>query len=57
MKKRLYIKPEINKLDLDNKISLLMLSPPSDPPVLGNGKKSPANPEMFPSPFKDRPFD
>jgi hypothetical protein len=57
MKKRLYIKPEINKVHIDNNVSLLMLSPPADPPVLGNRNKNPANPEPFASPFKDRPFD
>ena len=61
MKKR-YIKPEVIKIELDNKISLVMMTwkpgdgrppwTPGKPPVIPPPK--PKRP--FESPFEDRPF-
>jgi len=57
MKKKLYIKPEIEKIFLDNTISLQMLS--TDPPVPPDKRpptgQSPGA-EPFASPFGDKPF-
>ena len=49
-----YIKPEIVKVDLDNSISLVMMTimPPNPPP---RGGSSPSS-DPFSSPFGDKPF-
>ncbi len=54
MNKKTYIKPEVNKTELDYSISLVMLTQPTDPPPRGDsgGNKS----EPFASPFGDKPF-
>jgi hypothetical protein len=54
--KKKYVSPEINKLQLDNSISLIMMSGPGDPPPppIGTGKKGTNEP--FKSPFGDKPF-
>jgi hypothetical protein len=51
--KKVYIIPEIFKIDLDNTISLQMASQPEDPPPLSNDRKGS---EPFASPFGDKPF-
>ena len=53
--KKRYIKPEINRIELDNSISLVMMSAPIDqpPPPFGSNKK---NSEPFESQFGDKPF-
>ena len=56
MKKKNYIKPEIEKILLDNTISLQMQSPVKDPTPLGVGNNSPGN-DPFASPFRDKPFN
>jgi hypothetical protein len=58
MKKRPYIKPEIEKIVLDNTISLQMQSdiPPVIPGARGDGSKSPGS-DPFASPFGDKPFN
>ncbi len=53
--KKKYTKPEICRLDLDNTISLVMMSGPGDPPPLGSSKK-PQNNQPFQSPFGNKPF-
>jgi len=52
--KKRYIKPEINRIELDSSISLVMMTPPHDPPPHGGAKKS--NDTPFQSPFGDKPF-
>jgi hypothetical protein len=59
MKKKIYIKPEIEKIVLDNTISLQMQS--QEPPVVPTQPrpdvaKSP-NSDPFASPFGDKPFN
>jgi hypothetical protein len=58
VKKKLYFKPEIEKVVLDNTISLQMQSdtPPTIPDPRGAGSKSP-NSDPFPTPFEDKPFN
>jgi hypothetical protein len=59
MGKKQYITPGIEKIMLDNTISLLMESPPpgnNDPDIRsGSESKSPGS-EQFASPFGDKPF-
>ena len=52
--KKIYLRPEVIKLDLDYSITLQMLTPPTDPDprTNSNGRKS----EPFASPFGDKPF-
>jgi hypothetical protein len=52
--KKKYTRPEINKVPLDNTISLQMQSSPVIPPPITGGKKG--NNEPFQSPFGDKPF-
>jgi hypothetical protein len=59
VKKKIYIKPEIRKIILDNSITLLMqTNQPSNPETGGNigadGKKSS---DPFASPYGDKPFN
>ena len=55
MNKRSYIKPEINRIDLDYIISIQMQSQPHDPPPdIGGSKKG--NDTPFASPFGDKTF-
>jgi hypothetical protein len=51
--KKKYVSPEVNRIQLDNSISLVMMSGPIDPPP-PTGKKG--NNEPFQSPFGDKPF-
>jgi hypothetical protein len=55
MNKKQYIKPEINKENLDYTISLLMASQPHDPPPRG-GSAPKGSDTPFQSPFGDKPF-
>ena len=56
MKKRRYIRPEVNEVVIDNTISIQMYSPPPppDPDDRAGGKKGTDTP--FQSPFGDKPF-
>lgn len=50
-----YIKPNIQKINLDKTISLVMMTTtPPNPPPRGDGSKGISNP--FESPFSDKPF-
>jgi hypothetical protein len=55
--KKLYKKPELSRIKLDNTISLVMMSGPIDPPPPpGVGKKGNNNNDPFKSPFGEKPF-
>jgi len=52
--KRIYIKPEIKKIDLDNSITLFMLTTTPPNPALRGGSKGSGDSD---SPFdEDKPF-
>jgi hypothetical protein len=54
--KKRYIKPEVICIELDNSISLVMMTtPPHDPPPQSGGKGKGAD-TPFQSPFGDKPF-
>jgi hypothetical protein len=56
-KKRRYVRPAIIRIELDNSISLVMMTaaPPNPPPRRsGQGNSEPDSP--FASPFSDKPF-
>jgi hypothetical protein len=57
-KKRRYVRPEVIRIELDNSISLVMMTTaPPHPPGRrrrGTGDSQPDNP--FSSPFSDKPF-
>jgi hypothetical protein len=57
VKKKLYTRPEIGKIVLDNTISLQMQSdtPPTIPDPRGSGNQSPKS-DPFASPYGDKPF-
>ena len=65
--KKRYIKPEISKFDIDNTISLVMMTEiPPNPTPRGRGGKGPggnriyrkgADDPSFKSPFTDKPFE
>lgn len=55
MEKKIYIKPEIEKIVLDNTISLQMQSSPTNPPPRGGGKGGSSN-DPFKSPYGNKPF-
>jgi hypothetical protein len=52
--KKNYTKPEVFRINLDNSISLIMMSVPNPPPRTGGSKG--ADEEPFKSPFGDKPF-
>jgi hypothetical protein len=53
--KKSYVRPEINRIILDNSISLVMMTDmPPNPPPRGSYKKG--NDTPFESPFGDKPF-
>ena len=56
MIKKHYIKPEIEKIELDNIISLMMASSPENPIRKSAENKSNSQSEPFASPFGDKPF-
>jgi hypothetical protein len=49
-----YIKPKLTRIELDQSVSLMMMSAPHDPPPIGGSKK--VADEPFKSPFGDKPF-
>jgi hypothetical protein len=51
--KKLYLKPEVNRVLIDNSISLVMMTAPPNPPPRGGGSKQS---DPFSSPFGDKPF-
>jgi hypothetical protein len=54
-KKRRYVRPEIIRIELDNSISLVMMTAaPPPPPGRRGGDSQPSSP--FSSPFSDKPF-
>jgi len=55
-KKRRYVKPSVIRIELDNSISLVMMTsaPPNPPPRRRHGGSDPSSP--FSSPFSDKPF-
>jgi hypothetical protein len=62
MKKKVYIKPEIKRMELDRTISMLMMSPPkSDFPERQDGAQpgtgNPRSSDPFASPFNNKPFN
>jgi len=54
MLKKKYIPPVVEKVDLDNSISLVMMTPNPPPPI--GGKKGNDSSKPFQSPFGDKPF-
>lgn len=56
-KKRKYVRPEVIRIELDNSISLVMMTTaPPHPPGRGRtGNSQPDSP--FSSPFSDKPFN
>ena len=54
MLKKKYIPPVVEKIILDNSISLVMMTPNPPPPRDGVGSKG--NDTPFQSPFGDKPF-
>jgi hypothetical protein len=60
MRKKQYIKPEIELIVLDNRISLQMASdstpPQTEPGFRSDRNKSPTS-DPFASPFGDKPFN
>lgn len=55
--KRKYVRPEMIRIELDNSISLVMMTtaPPNPPPRRRLGDSRPDDP--FASPFSDKPFN
>jgi len=54
-KKRRYVRPAVIRIELDNSISLVMMtSAPPHPPRRNSSKSDPSSP--FSSPFSDKPF-
>jgi len=49
-----YSKPTVVRIDLDNSISLVMMSAPPNPDPRGGGSKGDS--DSFKSPFDDKPF-
>jgi hypothetical protein len=57
--KKQYIKPAVTCIKIDSNISLVMMTPPIDPPPQGGGAAIPKNvgvDNTFKSPFGDKPF-
>ena len=54
LKKKIYITPILEKISLDNIISLQMASQPNNPPPRAGDSKGK---EPFESPFGDKPFN
>jgi hypothetical protein len=55
--KKKYVSPEVNIIQLDNSISLVMMSGPIDPPPPPFGSNKKGNKDPFASPFGDKPFN
>ncbi len=58
LSKKLYKKPEVTRIVLDNSISLVMMTviPPDPPPRGGAVPKNKGVDNTFKSPFGDKPF-
>jgi hypothetical protein len=56
VKKRQYIKPEVNKIDIDYTISIQMATPIHPPDDRGGGAPGNSKNTPFQSPFGDKPF-
>jgi hypothetical protein len=56
MNKKVYNKPIIRKIALDNTISLQMASQPGNPDPRTTGGSKKGSDEPFQSPFGDKPF-
>ncbi len=57
-KKRRYVRPEVIRIELDNSISLVMMtSAPPHPPGRGRGSGDSQPDSPFASPFSDKPFN
>jgi hypothetical protein len=56
MLKKKYITPVVEKIILDNSISLVMMTPNPPPPRGGSGSKGNNDSQPFASPFGDKPF-
>lgn len=58
MSKKIYNKPEVTRIVLDNSISLVMMTytVPTDPDPRGGGSKGSGSDSPFASPFGDKPF-
>ncbi len=55
--KRKYTKPSIKRIELDNSISLIMMTDiPGNPDPRGDSKSNPKS-DPFESPFGDKPFN
>jgi hypothetical protein len=55
-KKRKYVRPAVIRIELDNSISLVMMTAaPPHPPRRRQGDSEPSSP--FSSPFSDKPFN
>jgi len=50
-----YIKPSIKKIELDNSISLVMMTIPDNPDPRSGSRNDPKS-DPFESPFGDKPF-
>ena len=50
-----YIKPSIKKIELDNSISLVMMTIPDNPNPQGSKRNDPTS-DPFESPFGDKQF-
>jgi len=53
--RRRYIKPAVERIELDNSISLVMMTTAPPPPPRPRGVGSSKN-DPFQSPFSDKPF-
>jgi hypothetical protein len=55
-KRKHYIRPNIDKIDLDSSISLVMMSGGPEPPPRPTGGGKGMTPDPFASPFSNKPF-
>jgi hypothetical protein len=56
MKKKRYIKPIVDRVNIDYTITLQMGSPPTNPTPRSGSSGSNTNDTPFQSPFGDKPF-
>ena len=54
---KIYIKPVIEKIEIDHSISLIMMTGPTNPDPRGDAGKGSEQPDSFKSPFGDKPFN
>jgi hypothetical protein len=55
-KRKQYLKPYINKINLDSSISIVMMSGGPEPPPRPTGSNKGMTTDPFASPFSDKPF-